>query len=231
MNKLLKIFVAILFVCSCGEKKTSELVIETETGDIVYNVEVADTVKDLEIGLMDRETLPADGGMLFDLSVVPNKVTAMWMKDTKLSLDMLFLTKEGVIYWLKEKAQPYSEELIIAPFPAAAVLELNAGDIAKHKIKSGQRVKHPLFKPAEHATLPAITEKEDEIVADKADMNKEDADSNENAVESNDETETIEAEETVSTENAESVVIDNVAEEATTEVSADKTNETENVSE
>lgn len=205
MNKLLKIFVAILFVCSCGEKKTSELVIETETGDIVYNIEVADTVKDLEIGLMDRESLPADGGMLFDLSVVPNKVTAMWMKDTKLSLDMLFLTKEGVIYWLKEKAQPYSEEFIIAPFPAAAVLELNAGDIAKHKIKIGQRVKHPLFKPTEHATTPTVAEKGNEIAADKADINKEDADSTENTVENNTEAETVEAEGAVPVENAESV--------------------------
>ena len=68
------------------------------------------------------------------------------MKDTKISLDMLFLTKEGVVFWVKEKAQPFSEELIISPFPAAAVLELNAGDIEKHKIKIGQRVKHSMFK-------------------------------------------------------------------------------------
>lgn len=146
MNKLFKIFAAVLIVCSCSKHETSKLVVETDTGDVEYNIETASEITDLEAGLMDRSSLPADGGMLFDLSKVPNKVTAMWMKDTKLSLDMLFLTKEGVVYWIKENAQPYSEELIVAPFPAAAVLEINAGDVAKHQIKIGQRVKHPLFK-------------------------------------------------------------------------------------
>lgn len=151
MNKLLSLFAAILLLNSCGKTETSKLVIETETGDITYNIETASTVKELEVGLMNRDSLAPDAGMLFDLSNVPNKVTAMWMKDTKLSLDMLFLTKEGVVYWIKENAQPYSEELIIAPFPAAAVLEINAGDIAKHKIKIGQRVKHSMFKTQEHS--------------------------------------------------------------------------------
>lgn len=146
MNKLIKIFAIILVICGCQKTETSKLVIETETGDVAYNIETASTIQELEVGLMNRDKLDANSGMLFDLSNVPNKVTAMWMKDTKLSLDMLFLTKEGVIFWIKEKAQPFSEELIIAPFPAAAVLELNAGDVEKHKIKIGQRVKHNLFK-------------------------------------------------------------------------------------
>ena len=146
MKNLVKVFAVILVLCGCQKTETSKLVIETETGDITYNIEVASTVEALEEGLMNRDSLAADGGMLFDLSIVPNKVTAMWMKDTKISLDMLFLTKEGVVFWVKEKAQPFSEELIISPFPAAAVLELNAGDIEKHKIKIGQRVKHSMFK-------------------------------------------------------------------------------------
>ena len=146
MKNLVKIFAVLLVLCGCQKTETSKLVIETETGDIAYNIEVASTIEALEEGLMNREVLATDGGMLFDLSIVPNKVTAMWMKDTKISLDMLFLTKEGVVFWIKEKAQPFSEELIIAPFPAAAVLELNAGDVEKHKIKIGQRVKHGLFK-------------------------------------------------------------------------------------
>lgn len=158
MNKLLKLFAVILLISSCGKAETSKLVIETEAGDITYNIETASTVKELEVGLMNRDSLAQNAGMLFDLSNVPNEVTAMWMKDTKLSLDMLFLTKEGVVYWIKENAQPYSEELIIAPFPAAAVLEINAGDVAKHQIKIGQNVKHPMFKEMKHDTAAKPTQ-------------------------------------------------------------------------
>ena len=172
MNKLFKIFAAVLVVCSCSKVETSKLMVETDNGDVVYNVETASEIKELETGLMKHSSLPADGGMLFDLSKVPNKVTAMWMKDTKLSLDMLFLTKEGVVYWIKENAQPYSEELIVAPFPAAAVLEINAGDVAKHQIKIGQRVKHPLFKAIERQsseqTAPATAGSNEPVATDEA---------------------------------------------------------------
>jgi len=137
--------------------ETSQLVIETENGTVPYRVEIASTLSQLETGLMNRQFLDADAGMLFDLSHVPNKVTAMWMKDTKLPLDMLFLTKEGVVFWIKEQAKPYSEELIISPFPAAAVLEINGGDVAKHQIKIGQRVKNKLFKPIEHGGTANIS--------------------------------------------------------------------------
>lgn len=147
MNKLLKIFAIVLLVSSCDRMEKSEIIIETQDGVFPYTVEIASTDKQLETGLMDRSSLAPETGMLFDLSNVPNKVTAMWMKDTKLSLDMLFLTKEGVIYWIKENAKPYSEEYIIAPFPAAAVLEINAGDVAKHNISVGDHIKHDLFKP------------------------------------------------------------------------------------
>ena len=147
MNKLLKIFAVILLVSSCERYEKSEIFIETQNGVFPYTVEIASTNKQLETGLMNRDSLAPETGMLFDLSHVPNKITAMWMKDNKLALDMIFLTKEGVIYWIKENAKPYSEEYIVAPFPAAAVLEINAGDIAKHNISVGDHIKHDLFKP------------------------------------------------------------------------------------
>lgn len=161
MTKFLKLFAVILLICSCSKApKLTQITIETEDGDITYNVEVASTIEELETGLMNRDTLAADSGMLFDLSNVQSDVTAMWMKDTKLPLDMLFLTKEGVIYYIKENAQPYSQDLIIAPVPAAAVIELNGGDIAKNKIKIGYRVKHNLFKMRED--IPEKAEPEEE---------------------------------------------------------------------
>lgn len=145
MNKFFKIFAIFLFLCSCENKNTSPLAIETDNGALQYNVEVASTIEELQTGLMNRESLPADSGMLFDLSVVNGQNTAMWMKNTKIALDMLFITPEGLIFWIKENAQPYSEDLIISPFPAAAVLELNAGEVAKKGIRIGNVVKHPIF--------------------------------------------------------------------------------------
>lgn len=145
MVKLLKIFVVFLFLCSCDNKSVSPLSIETSDGIVTYNVELASTIEQLQTGLMNRDKLAADSGMLFDLSVVDGQNTAMWMKDTKISLDMLFLTPEGFIFWIKENTQPYSEELIIPPFPAAAVLEINAGEAKKNGFTIGQIVKHPIF--------------------------------------------------------------------------------------
>ncbi len=158
MKKLFSLLAVVLCLTACEKApKLSKLTINTDDNSVVYNVETAATLAELEKGLMDRETLAADSGMIFDLSNVPNKVTAMWMKDTKLPLDMLFVSHEGFIYWMKENAQPYSEEYIVAPFPAAAVVELNAGEIKKHNIKVGHQIKHKLFKPVQDA--PVATNK------------------------------------------------------------------------
>lgn len=158
MNKLFTSFAVLLLLCGCFKTDKTKLTINTENGPIAYYVETASTLKELETGLMNRESLARDSGMLFDLSQVKGTITAMWMKDTKLSLDMLFLTKEGDIFWIKENAEPYSEELIIAPFPAAAVLEVNGGDVAKNHIKVGQRVEHDLFKKLSKEKTEPISE-------------------------------------------------------------------------
>ena len=93
---------------------------------------------------MNRDSLAADSGMIFNLADVENQV-AMWMKDTKIPLDMLFVNSNGRIFFIEENATPMSEELIIAPEPALAVIELNAGDVKKHGIKIGDTVKHHFF--------------------------------------------------------------------------------------
>ena len=145
MNKLLKLFVITLLFCGCNNKKTSELVIETRNGDVVYQVETTSSVKELEHGLMNRTSIPENGGMIFDLSPYMAQPTVMWMKNTKVSLDMLFVTKEGFIYWIKENAVPDSEEYITAPFPAYAVIEINGGEVAKRNIQVGAKVKHAVL--------------------------------------------------------------------------------------
>ena len=148
MTRVLKLFAVILLLCSCSkseESKTSQLTIKTDDGNVVYTVETAQTDEELEHGLMDRDSLPAKHGMIFDLSKHQSQLVAMWMKNTKIPLDMLFINPDGVIYWVKENAQPMSEQLIIPPAAARAVIEINGNDVEKYNIKVGQKVEHAMF--------------------------------------------------------------------------------------
>lgn len=162
MKNIIKLFMAVAVLAACSPKnEKSDLNILTQDGKISYKVEEARTVPELEKGLMFREKLDADSGMIFDLSKVEH--TAMWMKDTKIPLDMIFIEPNGNIFWIFENAQPESLTLIIPPFPAAAVLEVNAGDVQKHNIKPGDKVEHEFFAPTTEEA-PA----KEEMTEDKA---------------------------------------------------------------
>ena len=162
MKNIIKLFMAVAVLAACSPKNDkSDLNILTQDGKITYKVEEARTIPELEKGLMFREKLDADSGMIFDLSKVEH--TAMWMKDTKIPLDMIFIEPDGNIFWIYENAQPESLTLIIPPFPAAAVLEVNAGDVQKHNIKPGDKVEHEFFAPATEEA-PA----KEEMTEDKA---------------------------------------------------------------
>ena len=103
-----------------------------------FTVELALTPPQLEFGLMYRDKMPADHGMLFDFGT-PRPVM-MWMKNTKLPLDMLFLDQEGVVTHIQENAVPYSEAIINSGGPVAYVIELNAGVVKKLGLAVGDRV-------------------------------------------------------------------------------------------
>ncbi len=148
MTRVLKLFAVVLLLCSCSkseEVKTSQLTIKTDDGNVVYTVETAQTDEELQKGLMYRESLPTKHGMIFDLSKHQSQLVAMWMKNTKIPLDMLFINPDGVIYWVKENAQPMSEQLIVPPAAARAVIEINGNDVEKYNIKVGQKVEHVMF--------------------------------------------------------------------------------------
>lgn len=144
MTKFIKLFLAVILLASCSKKsEESKLTVLTDNGEVTYMVENAQTVAELEKGLMFRESLPPKAGMIFDLSKVEK--VAMWMKNTKIPLDMIFIDKDGTISWIFENAEPESKTLIMPPFPAVAVLEVNAGDVQKNKIKTGDVVRHKFF--------------------------------------------------------------------------------------
>ena len=130
------------------------------TTKVVYKLELAQTIEELSNGLMNRESLDADSGMLFDLRRFSTQ-TAMWMKDTKIPLDMLFIDNEGMIYWIYENAEPDSTQMILPPYNAAAVLEINGGDAQKNGIKIGDTVQHDWFNTAQ----PAAAEPDENLEA------------------------------------------------------------------
>ncbi|MBG0811566.1 DUF192 domain-containing protein [Methylosinus sp. H3A] len=119
------------------------LEIVTTTGPHLLRVEVARTPDQRERGLMYRTALPADGGMLFDFH--EERPVSMWMKNTPLSLDMIFVSRAGRIVSVALGAEPYSERVISSGGAALAVIELAAGAAQRLSISVGDVVKHPIF--------------------------------------------------------------------------------------
>ena len=109
-----------------------------------FKVEVARNDADRAQGLMYRRAMPADQGMLFDFAKVGP--VSMWMQNTYLPLDMLFVRPDGTIARIAANTEPLSTRTIPSGEPVLAVLELNAGTAARLGIKPGDRIEHPLFK-------------------------------------------------------------------------------------
>lgn len=120
------------------------LTIVTASGRHAFQVEVMRTPDQRARGLMHRQFMPADRGMLFDFKQV--EPVAMWMQNTYISLDMLFIRADGTVARIAERAEPLSTRTIPSGEPVLSVLELNAGTAEKLGIKPGDKVEHPLFK-------------------------------------------------------------------------------------
>lgn len=123
---------------------TGRLSIETAAGKTHdFQVEIAETPEQRAQGLMFRREMAADAGMLFLFG--GSQERAMWMKNTLIPLDMLFIDEKGKIVRIAERTVPYSTRAITSGGPVAAVLELNAGTASRLAIKPGDRVRHPAF--------------------------------------------------------------------------------------
>jgi uncharacterized membrane protein (UPF0127 family) len=122
---------------------TGELTIESASGPHKFHVELATTPAQLEQGLMFRQSMAPDAGMLFDFQR-PAPVS-MWMKNTFIPLDMLFIDTQGRIINIAERRVPESLDTAAAAAPARAVLELNGGTAARLGIRPGDRVLSPVL--------------------------------------------------------------------------------------
>ncbi|MDA9439842.1 hypothetical protein XH98_12015 [Bradyrhizobium sp. CCBAU 51745] len=119
------------------------LEIVTKNGVQVFSVEMATTEEEKQTGLMYRKELADGKGMLFDFN--PEQEVSMWMKNTYVSLDMIFIRADGRILRITENTEPLSTKIISSKGPARAVLEVVAGTAQKYGIRPGDRVGHPLF--------------------------------------------------------------------------------------
>ena len=123
---------------------TSPLTIETAGGARHgFTVEFADDDAKRALGLMFRERMAPDAGMLFDFKA--DQPVAMWMRNTRIPLDMLFVARDGRVVNIRERAVPMSEETISSDGPVRAVLELNGGTVSRLGIRPGDRLRHAMF--------------------------------------------------------------------------------------
>ena len=119
--------------------ETESLVIRTKAGkELTFTVELAITADQRQQGLMNRDEMAADRGMLFDFG--ETRRVYMWMKNTYLPLDMLFIAPDGRVALIKADTLPLSEEIIDSHDPVRFVLELNAGMAQKLGIAAGDMV-------------------------------------------------------------------------------------------
>ena len=122
----------------------SSLSVRTAAGKLIdFKVWIADSPRREEQGLMFVHEMDEHAGMLF-LFPQSKRVT-MWMKNTYISLDMLFMNRLGKIEYIAARTTPLSEDIIGPPDPEFAVLELNGGAATRLGIKVGDFVLHPSF--------------------------------------------------------------------------------------
>ena len=121
----------------------SKLTIETSAGTREFDIELALTPDQKQRGLMLRKELGPYQGMLFDFGE-PRPIT-MWMANTLIPLDMVFIAPDGTVKHIHANAQPLSTRTIESGGPAKAVLEINGGAARMLGIKPGDVVRHAMF--------------------------------------------------------------------------------------
>ncbi len=128
---------------AAGTQET--LLIETAAGSepLSFSVEVARSPQQKSLGLMFRRELPALTGMLFPYPT--DQEVTMWMKNTFIPLDMVFIRSDGVVHRIEANTEPFSERIIKSGGPVSGVLEIAGGEARRLGIARGDKVLHPEF--------------------------------------------------------------------------------------
>ena len=123
--------------------RRSTLTLLTERGGRTIAIEIPESVAEHRAGLMFRRSVPEYTGMLF-LYPRAQEVT-MWMKDTHVSLDMVFIKADGLVHRIEAETSPLSRTVVPSRGDVVAVLELAAGSALHLALKPGDLVVHPAF--------------------------------------------------------------------------------------
>jgi uncharacterized membrane protein (UPF0127 family) len=121
--------------------------VDTANGPVLFTAEIADTDETRERGLMFRMRLPDDRAMLFDFGT-PRQV-AMWMKNTRMPLDMVFIRADGTVAGIARNTKPMSTDVLGVGEPVLAVLEVAGGTSDRIGLKTGDTVYHRIFNNGE----------------------------------------------------------------------------------
>ena len=119
-------------------QETTNIIINNDIKDLYFNVEIARKKIDRDKGLMFRKNLSLGKGMLF---IFPSESkVSMWMKNTLISLDIIFVSKNYKIVDIINNAKAMSKEILTSKVKAKYALEINAGLVKKLNIKIGNNI-------------------------------------------------------------------------------------------
>ncbi len=141
MKKLYIYFVILgffLLILASPHAFADNIIFKSNNAELQYQVEVAKTDIQRAQGLMFRTFLPEKSGMVFLYS--PPKIVNMWMKNTLIPLDMVFVNENGEIIHIHHNAIPEDLTSISSEYPVSYVIEINGGEIEKYGIRKGDRV-------------------------------------------------------------------------------------------
>lgn len=127
-----------------AKSATEQLTINTRSGAHQVQVEVAESEAQKAMGLMFRTEVPRGTGMLFPHR--GERELTMWMRNTFVSLDMIFIRADGTVHRIAANTEPMSEEIIASEGKVSAVLELGAGEAKRLGIQPGDKVEHRSFR-------------------------------------------------------------------------------------